>query len=148
VVPGIAVHEFVWRRAVHAILMARLSTIDRMTLSYVVTGGGRGIGRAIVARLPARGHAVVVVERDAESLSWAAGRVTVVAGDAGAEATAERAPIARRSWGVPSNSCSPPTVAASTEPPCPWTAAARPWPSILNLAEKQPITLGLGRLRG
>ncbi|MGF6888287.1 NAD(P)-dependent dehydrogenase (short-subunit alcohol dehydrogenase family) [Nocardia sp. GAS34] len=48
----------------------------------MVTGGGRGIGRAIVERLLTRGHAVVVVERDAESLSWARGRVTVVAGDA------------------------------------------------------------------
>jgi NAD(P)-dependent dehydrogenase (short-subunit alcohol dehydrogenase family) len=62
-----------------------------MTLSYVVTGGGRGIGRAIVERLLTRGHAVVVVERDAESLSWARGQVTVVAGDAAAEEVTERA---------------------------------------------------------
>ncbi|MFE3262591.1 SDR family NAD(P)-dependent oxidoreductase [Nocardia sp. NPDC059091] len=62
-----------------------------MTLSYVVTGGGRGIGRAIVQRLLARGHAIVVVERDAESLSWTNGQVTIVAGDAGSEQITERA---------------------------------------------------------
>ncbi|MEC3918423.1 SDR family NAD(P)-dependent oxidoreductase, partial [Nocardia sp. CDC160] len=35
-----------------------------MELSYVVTGGGRGIGRAIVERMVRRGHAVVVVEKE------------------------------------------------------------------------------------
>lgn len=62
-----------------------------MTQSYVVTGGGRGIGRAIVDRLLRRGHAVVVVERDTENLSWTTGPVTVVAGDAGAERITELA---------------------------------------------------------
>lgn len=62
-----------------------------MSLSYVVTGGGRGIGRAIVERLLGEGHAVVVVERDAEALEWADGRVIPVIGDAADEALAGRA---------------------------------------------------------
>ena len=34
--------------------------------SYVVTGGGRGVGRAVVERLLGEGHAVVVIELDPE----------------------------------------------------------------------------------
>lgn len=68
-----------------------LSNIGAMTLSYVVTGGGRGIGRAIVERLLSRRHAVVVVERDAQALSWASRQLTVVLGDAGSEQVTDRA---------------------------------------------------------
>ena len=61
-----------------------------MTSSYVVTGGARGVGRAIAERLAERGH-VVVLDRDAAA--WASDRatVTVVTGDAGDEALAARA---------------------------------------------------------
>jgi NAD(P)-dependent dehydrogenase (short-subunit alcohol dehydrogenase family) len=61
-----------------------------MTRSFVVTGGGRGIGRAIAARLAQDGHVVVL---DLEVPDWAAEhpRVTAVAGDAGDEAVAARA---------------------------------------------------------
>ncbi len=40
-----------------------------MIRSYVVTGGARGVGRAIAARLAAEGH-VVVVDLDADALTW------------------------------------------------------------------------------
>jgi len=57
--------------------------------SFVVTGGSRGIGRAIVARLRERGH-VVVVDRDADGPADG-----LVVGDAGdplvAAAAAEEA---------------------------------------------------------
>ncbi|MEC3956819.1 SDR family oxidoreductase [Nocardia sp. CDC153] len=62
-----------------------------MGLSYVVTGGGRGIGRAIVERMVGRGHAVVVVERDVGGLGWGLNGVRFVAGDAGVEEVAEEA---------------------------------------------------------
>ncbi|MFI6511060.1 SDR family NAD(P)-dependent oxidoreductase [Streptosporangium sp. NPDC050855] len=71
-----------------------------MSRSYVVTGGGRGIGRAVVERLLADDHGggggVVVVERDPAALAWlgdhpATARLSGVAGDAADETVAERA---------------------------------------------------------
>ncbi|WP_327009242.1 SDR family NAD(P)-dependent oxidoreductase [Dactylosporangium sp. NBC_01737] len=73
--------------------------------SYVVTGGGRGVGRAVVTRLLRDdGTAVVVLEHDPSALTWITGgagspsgsvfdggRVVGLAGDAGDEAVTERA---------------------------------------------------------
>jgi NAD(P)-dependent dehydrogenase (short-subunit alcohol dehydrogenase family) len=64
--------------------------------SYVVTGGGRGVGRAVAARLLEAGAAVVVIERDPAAATWvrdhAAGeRVAAVYGDAAQESVAEHA---------------------------------------------------------
>jgi NAD(P)-dependent dehydrogenase (short-subunit alcohol dehydrogenase family) len=64
--------------------------------SYVVTGGGRGVGRAIVQRLLQDGHAVVVIDLDPNALDWttghfAAGRLRALAGSAADEAVTERA---------------------------------------------------------
>jgi NAD(P)-dependent dehydrogenase (short-subunit alcohol dehydrogenase family) len=64
--------------------------------SYVVTGGGRGVGRALVERLLADGGAVVAIELDPDALAWtgdhpAGARVMGVAGDAADQAVTERA---------------------------------------------------------
>jgi NAD(P)-dependent dehydrogenase (short-subunit alcohol dehydrogenase family) len=61
--------------------------------SHVVTGGARGIGRAIVDRLLADGDAVVAIDLDADALGDhpAGDRVHVVTGDAADPAVAERA---------------------------------------------------------
>jgi NAD(P)-dependent dehydrogenase (short-subunit alcohol dehydrogenase family) len=64
--------------------------------SYVVTGGGRGVGRALVERLLGEGGCVVAVELDPDALAWTGGhpagsRVVAVAGDAADEAVTERA---------------------------------------------------------
>jgi NAD(P)-dependent dehydrogenase (short-subunit alcohol dehydrogenase family) len=62
----------------------------------VVTGGGRGVGRALVERLLADGGAVVAIELDPDALAWtgdhpAGARVMGVAGDAADQAVTGRA---------------------------------------------------------
>jgi NAD(P)-dependent dehydrogenase (short-subunit alcohol dehydrogenase family) len=64
--------------------------------SHVVTGGGRGVGRAIVERLLRDGDAVVALDRDPAALAWlerhpAGARAIALAGDAADAQTAERA---------------------------------------------------------
>ncbi|GAA2381697.1 SDR family NAD(P)-dependent oxidoreductase [Nonomuraea africana] len=68
-----------------------------MSRSYVVTGGGRGIGRAVVERLLVGDTgAVVAIERDPAALAWlddhpAGARLVGVVGDAADENVAESA---------------------------------------------------------
>jgi NAD(P)-dependent dehydrogenase (short-subunit alcohol dehydrogenase family) len=67
-----------------------------MSRSYVVTGGGRGIGRAIVERLLAGTDSVVVIESDPAAVAWtddhpAGSRVSAVVGDAGDESVTDQA---------------------------------------------------------
>jgi NAD(P)-dependent dehydrogenase (short-subunit alcohol dehydrogenase family) len=61
--------------------------------SFVVTGGGRGVGRAVVERLLGDGHRVVVVELDPAAVDWLHGRpgAAAVIGSAAEEAVAEEA---------------------------------------------------------
>jgi NAD(P)-dependent dehydrogenase (short-subunit alcohol dehydrogenase family) len=66
------------------------ATLERMSVSYVVTGGGRGVGRAVVDRLLADGVAVVAIERD-EAVVLERPGLRVVVGDASDESVAERA---------------------------------------------------------
>jgi NAD(P)-dependent dehydrogenase (short-subunit alcohol dehydrogenase family) len=58
-------------------------------MGYVVTGGGRGVGRAVVERLLERGDTVVVLDLDA--VAWTEGHAIALAGDAADESTTERA---------------------------------------------------------
>jgi len=67
-----------------------------MSRSYVVTGGGRGVGRSLVERLLGEADSVVAIELDPAALAWAdshpAGRrVIAVVGDAADEDVAEQA---------------------------------------------------------
>lgn len=67
-----------------------------MSRSYVVTGGGRGVGRALVERLLIDDATVVAIELDSAALGWttshpAGSRVIGVAGNAADEAVAEEA---------------------------------------------------------
>ncbi|HEX6149762.1 SDR family oxidoreductase [Nocardioides sp.] len=59
-----------------------------MSNSYVVTGAGRGVGRAIAQRLARDGH-VVALDRDGDALGWTAGHDDIegVAGEGMDETT-------------------------------------------------------------
>src|SRR5919199_1456951 len=78
-----------------------------MSRSYVVTGGGRGIGRALVERLlkDADDNAVVAIELDPTALAWtdkhpAGPRAISVVGDASDEVVARRAPHPPQEGGI------------------------------------------------
>jgi NAD(P)-dependent dehydrogenase (short-subunit alcohol dehydrogenase family) len=57
-------------------------------VSYVVTGAGRGVGRAIAERLAREGR-VIALDRDADALSWTSTQAAIdgVVGDAADERT-------------------------------------------------------------
>jgi NAD(P)-dependent dehydrogenase (short-subunit alcohol dehydrogenase family) len=67
-----------------------------MGRSYVVTGGGRGVGRALVERLVGDSDSVVAIDIDQDALAWtndhpSGSRLITVVGDASNEAVAEKA---------------------------------------------------------
>ena len=73
-------------------LSEALAMLPAVSRSFVVTGGGQGVGRAIAERLLADGH-VVVLDRDLAVLEWVDRQdaMTAVVGDAGVGTDAERA---------------------------------------------------------
>ena len=67
-----------------------------MSRSYIVTGGGRGVGRAVVERLLGDDDTVVTMELDPAALDWvdehpAGSRVIPLAGDGADETVAQHA---------------------------------------------------------
>ncbi len=67
-----------------------------MSYSYVITGGGRGVGRVIAEKLLGNEDVVVIIELDQAALAWteehpAGQRIIGVVGDASDEVVAERA---------------------------------------------------------
>ena len=76
-----------------------------MSRAFVVTGGGRGIGRAIAERLLGKQDSVVVLEFDPAALAWtethpANSRLIPLVGDAADEAVAEQAAELARAAGT------------------------------------------------
>lgn len=73
-----------------------------MERATVVTGGGRGVGRAVVERLLAHGEAVVVLEVDPDAVSWLPVDLplTAVVGSAGDPRVAEAAADAAERLGT------------------------------------------------
>jgi NAD(P)-dependent dehydrogenase (short-subunit alcohol dehydrogenase family) len=76
-----------------------------MSRSYVVTGGGRGIGRALVELLLGDADNVVAIELDPAALAWteshpAGSRVVAVVGNAADEVVTERACDLAQSMGT------------------------------------------------
>lgn len=76
-----------------------------MSRSYVVTGGGQGVGRAVAERLLGRADNVVVIELDPAVLAWtqdhpARSRLFAVEGDAADETVTERAADLAENAGV------------------------------------------------
>ncbi|RFU40875.1 SDR family oxidoreductase [Actinomadura logoneensis] len=111
-----------------------------MKISYVVTGGGRGIGRAVVSRLLAAPDAVVVaVEHDPDALDWTSGepRVHAVTGDAGDEETAERAADLAESAGTLTGWVNNAAVFRDASP---HTASARELMDLVALNLGMPVT--------
>jgi NAD(P)-dependent dehydrogenase (short-subunit alcohol dehydrogenase family) len=69
-----------------------------------VTGGGRGVGRAVTERLLRDGGSVAVIERDPEAVAWTTGhpagsRIATIVGDAAEEQVAARAAAAAEAAG-------------------------------------------------
>jgi NAD(P)-dependent dehydrogenase (short-subunit alcohol dehydrogenase family) len=62
-----------------------------LSRSYVVTGAGRGIGRAIAERLAGDGSTVAAIDVDERALAHVSAGVVAVVGDAADEAVAARA---------------------------------------------------------
>ncbi len=76
-----------------------------MARSYVVTGGGRGVGRAVAERLLRDGGAVVIIELHHRAVAWTADhpagpRLAAVTGDAADEAVTGQAADLAEAAGV------------------------------------------------
>ena len=76
-----------------------------MSRSFVVTGGGQGIGRAIVERLLGEQDTVVILDFAPAALAWtethpASSRLIPLTGDAADEAVAEQAADLAQAAGI------------------------------------------------